>query len=76
MAYPIRDLDAKVLPLVDLLIVDATLHRRGLDRLFRLDRRRVSLVDAVSFEAMESEGVTEVLGLGRDFTEEGFRLRP
>ncbi len=73
---PVRDLDAKILPVVDLLMVDAHLHRRGIERLFRLDRRRVSLVDAVSFEAMEAEGITDVLGLDQDFTTEGFHLLP
>ena len=73
---PVRDLDAKIFPLVELVVVDAGLHRKGLERLFRIDRRRVSLVDAVSFEAMEAEGFTDVLGLDSDFATEGFRLRP
>lgn len=73
---PVRDLDAKIFPLVELVVVDAGLHRKGLERLFRIDRRRVSLVDAVSFEAMEAEGFTDVLGLDSDFAAAGFRLRP
>jgi predicted nucleic acid-binding protein len=56
--------------------VDAALHQRGLDRLFRGDRWRVSLVDAVSFEVMDTEGIVEVLGLDSDFVEHGFRLVP
>lgn len=73
---PVRDLDRKILPLLDVLHVDEALHRRGINRLFRLDRRHVSLVDAVSFEAMDSEGISDVLGLDTDFTTEGFRLVP
>ncbi len=73
---PVRDLDGKILALVDVLYVDEALHRRGLARLLEIDRRRVSLVDAVSFEAMQTEGITDVLGLDPDFTTEGFRLFP
>lgn len=73
---PVRDLVMRILPLVDLLMVDGPLHRRAMERLYRIDRRRVSAVDASSFEAMDAEGVSEVLGLDQDFEEEGFRLRP
>lgn len=73
---PVHDFDEKILPLVEMLVVDSRLHRRGMDRLFRLDRRRVSLVDAVSFEVMEDEGIADVLGLDPDFKSEGFRVVP
>lgn len=39
-----------------------------------MDRRQVSLVDAVSFTVMEAEGITDVLALDDDFTAQGFRL--
>jgi predicted nucleic acid-binding protein len=73
---PVRDLDAKLVPLFDVIWVDGNLHRRSLDRLFRANRRGVSLVDAVSFTVMEAEGVTDVLGLDDDFVTEGFHLVP
>lgn len=73
---PVRDLDGKIAPLLRVVYVDEALHRRGLTRLFRLDRRRVSLVDAVSFETMDAEGITDVLGLDEDFSTAGFRLIP
>lgn len=73
---PVRDLDAGILPLLSVRYVDASLHQRGLTRLFRVDQRRVSLVDAVSFEAMEADGITDVLGLDVDFAAAGFRLVP
>ncbi len=56
--------------------LECHLHRRALTRLFRMNRRHVSLVDAVSFTVMEAEGVSEVLGLDADFRTEGFRLIP
>lgn len=73
---PVRDLNGKVLPLVEVKFVDERLHKRGLGRLFRMDRRRVSLVDAVSFEAMEEHRISDVLGLDSDFEDAGFRLLP
>lgn len=72
----VRDLDGRITPLLDIVWVGSDLHRRAIARLFRLDRRRVSLVDAVSFAVMEAGGLTEVLGLDADFTSEGFRLIP
>ncbi len=73
---PVRDLDSKLVPVLDVVWVSADLHRRALARLFRMNRRHVSLMDAASFTVMEAEGVTEVLALDADFTAEGFRLIP
>lgn len=73
---PVRDLDARILPLLNIVFVDAALHRRGVSRLLTLDRRRVSLVDVVSFELMDAESIEEVLGLDDDFTAAGFRVLP
>ena len=73
---PVRDLVARIVPLLDVRWVDADLHQRGLERLFRIDKRRVSLVDAVSFTVMDVEGGEDVLGLDTDFATEGFRVVP
>ncbi|MDQ3426960.1 MAG: PIN domain-containing protein, partial [Gemmatimonadota bacterium] len=56
---PVRDLDGRITPLLDVVCVTGELHRRAVARLFRMDRRHVSLVDAVSFTVMEAEGITE-----------------
>lgn len=73
---PVRDLDGRISPLLDIIWVNADLHRRAVERLFRMNRRHVSLVDAVSFTAMEAEGAREVLALDADFASEGFSLIP
>lgn len=73
---PVRDLDSHVVPLLEVRWIDRELHRKGVERLFRTDRRRVSLVDAVSFVCMEVDGVHDVLSLDSDFAAEGFRLIP
>ena len=56
--------------------VSSDLHRRAVERLFRTDKRKVSLVDVVSCVVMDAEGLTDVLGLDPDFAAEGFRLLP
>ena len=71
-----RDLAEHVLPLLSVEWVSEPLHRRGLDRLFRTDRRDLSFVDCVSFEFMRREGLREALALDEDFAAAGYRLLP
>jgi len=73
---PVRDLEERILPLLAVHWVSSELHRRAVERLFRTDKRKVSLVDVVSFIVMDAEGLTDVLGLDPDFATEGFRLLP
>lgn len=73
---PVRDLDERFVPLLTVTWIDADLHRRATERLMRVDRRRISLVDAASFVVMERDGINDVLGLDSDFSTEGFRLVP
>lgn len=72
----VRDLAERVVPLLRVVWIDARLHRRASDRLFRLDRRTFSLVDCTSFCAMEADGIQEALALDPDFTDQGFRVVP
>ena len=73
---PVRDLEERILPLVTVHWVSSELHRRAVERLFRTDKRKVSLVDVMSFIVMDAEGLSDVLGLDPDFATEGFRLLP
>ncbi len=73
---PVRDLVDRLLPVVTVRWVTETLHRRGLARLVARDRRQLSLVDCVSFEFMEEEGIQQALALDRDFEDEGFDTLP
>ncbi|MCY4074805.1 MAG: VapC toxin family PIN domain ribonuclease, partial [Acidobacteria bacterium] len=56
--------------------VSDELHRRGMRRLSRANRRRLSLVDCVSLEFMRQHAIEDVLGLDRHFEEAGFTLLP
>lgn len=73
---PVRDLHDHVLPLFEVEWVGADLHARAHQRLLREDRRRLSLVDCVSFEHMTAMGVRDALALDPHFAEAGFRLLP
>jgi len=73
---PVRDLVGRVSPLLDVIWVSSELHRRAVERLFRSNRRHLSLVDAASFTVMETEGLTVALALDADFENEGFQLIP
>ena len=73
---PVRDFDEHVFPLLSVEWVSEDLHRRGARRLSRENRRRLSLVDCVSFEFMRQQGISDVLGLDRHFEEAGYRLLP
>lgn len=71
-----RDLDQAIVPLCHVRWVDEDIHQRALTRLWRTDRRGVSLVDCTSFELMEREGIRHALTLDADFAEAGFTVSP
>lgn len=54
--------------------IDEATHEEAIRRLARVGRRRVSLVDQVSFLVMRRRGVGIALAFDADFEEEGFRL--
>lgn len=56
--------------------VDEHLYRLGTDRLWREDRRHVSLVDSVSFEFMRIQGLSAALAVDPHFGEAGFDVLP
>lgn len=72
----VRDLQSKIAPLLGVVWVDHALHDRAIKRLFREDQRSLSLVDCVSFEVMDAEGIRDVLTLDRHFTQTGFDVLP
>jgi predicted nucleic acid-binding protein len=73
---PVRDFIEHVLPVMSVEYVSDALHRRAVGRLIREDRRRLSLVDCVSFEFMLERGLRDAFTLDEQFQEAGFRLLP
>ena len=55
-----RDLHDRLVPLLKVVWITEEMHRRGLERLLRIDKRGVSLVDCVSFVTMQDEALTDV----------------
>ena len=71
-----RDFDESILPSLNVYYVDEDLYRRGVERLWREDRRKLSLVDCVGFELMTLKGVTTAFAIDPHFVEAGFQLMP
>jgi predicted nucleic acid-binding protein len=71
-----KDFDEDVLPVVRVHWVDEHLYRLGADRLWREDRRHLSLVDSVSFEFMRIEGIATAFAVDPHFAEAGFKTVP
>jgi predicted nucleic acid-binding protein len=72
----VRDLENRIVPLLQVHWIDEGLHRRAVERLFSTDRRDVSLVDCASFVLMETEGLQEAMALDQDFEDQGFHVIP
>jgi predicted nucleic acid-binding protein len=69
----LRDFVESILPLLAVHWVDEALHRKAVERLYREDRRQLSLVDCASFECMKALGLEEYFGFDPDFKKAGFR---
>ena len=68
----VRDLQEGVVPLLGVVWVDAGLHAEGVSALFAAARRRLSLVDCVSFACMRRLGITRAFHFDPHFREQGF----
>lgn len=58
-------------PLIEILWVDESFHRAGMDLLERRMDKGYSLCDAISFLQMQERGVVESLTTDRHFEQEG-----
>lgn len=65
-----------LLPLIEVIFVDAEVHGAARLALVTSGRRRVSFVDCTSFELMRRRGIREVLTLDSDFVRQGFQVLP
>lgn len=69
-----RRLVDDLLPVIELHIVDAGLHGRGMAGLLASGTRSVSLVDRVSFEFMRAHGIYDAFAFDEHFRRAGFAL--
>ena len=63
-------------PRYDLVFIDSALLDGALDRMERLDDKRLSLTDCTSFELMEQVGLQAAFTFDRDFRDCGFETVP
>jgi len=66
----VSDFRSSFAPLLRVIWVDSALHERGLDRLEK-SSHSLSLVDAVSFEAIRENRILEAFAFDRHFDREG-----
>ena len=59
---------------MEVIWVDEEVHRRAANRLLVAGKRRLSLVDCVSFGCMEDRGITHAFAADKHFEQAGFRL--
>ena len=67
-------LHAAVLPAIGCITVDRSAHDRAVSRWRATRRRDLSLVDVVSFDLMETSGISAAFAFDEDFREAGFEL--
>lgn len=68
----IRAFRSDMAPLLEILWVDEPLHEAGLDFLLQRKKRKLSLVDCVSFLTMRRRAIDEAFAYDPDFDDEGF----
>jgi predicted nucleic acid-binding protein len=72
----VRRLVDAIQPVFEVIWVDPDVHERAADRLLRDDKRRLSLVDQVSFEVMRRHGIDRAFAFDDDFGGNGFGTVP
>jgi predicted nucleic acid-binding protein len=65
-----------LLPLAHIEWVDEPVHRSGLSALLAVSKRKLSLVDCVSFEIMRRQGIKSAFVFDPHFEEQGFHGVP
>lgn len=72
----LRAFSADVLPLLDIEWISEQRHHAALEAVLAAGRRKLTLVDCVSFETMREYGVRQAFCFGRHFAEQGFETLP
>jgi predicted nucleic acid-binding protein len=72
----VRGFQSDIVPVVEVEFVTSDLHRLGVAALLSASRRKLSLVDCVSFEVMRHSGITLAFAFDSHFKAQGFRIAP
>ncbi|MFQ5481032.1 MAG: type II toxin-antitoxin system VapC family toxin [Thermodesulfobacteriota bacterium] len=72
----VRAFNDDILPLINVEWVDETTHKAAVSALEVAGRRKLSLVDCVSFETMRQLGIKTAFTFDPHFAKQGFRCIP
>lgn len=72
----VRVFQEEIFPILRIHWVDELIHRIGVSTLLAAAKRKLSLVDCVSFETMRQLGLTTAFTLDSHFHEQGFVCIP
>lgn len=72
----VRAFNDDILPLINIEWVDEFTHKAGVSALEVAGRRRLSLVDCVSFETMRQLGIKTAFTFDAHFATQGFKCIP
>jgi uncharacterized protein len=72
----IRVLDSDIMPSLNVVWIEAELHRRAVAAVLAAASKKLSLVDCASFEIMRERGIRTAFALDRDFATHGFSPLP
>jgi len=72
----LRLFESEILPVLELIWVDESIHQQGMSALLVANRRNLSLVDCTSFEIMRQIGSDQTFTFDPHFSEQGFKVIP
>lgn len=68
----VREFHEDMLPLINIEWINKSTHQSGVSALLTASRKKLSLVDCVSFEIMRNLGIKKVFAFDPHFEEQGF----
>ena len=72
----VRVFQEDMIPLINIEWVSAETHKSGVSALLAASKRKLSLVDCVSFEIIRDLGIKTVFAFDPHFAEQGFKCIP
>lgn len=72
----VRGFHDDLMPVIHVEFVSSTLHRSAIGALLAASKRRLSLVDCVSFQVMRTSGIKTAFAFDSHFADQGFDLIP
>lgn len=72
----LRTFNDDILPVVNIDWIEKSTHKAGVSALLAASRKRLSMVDCVSFETMRRLEIKKVFTFDPHFTEQGFQCIP